>query len=135
MFLFEFQKDGKGFKKTLSSSMRDPELLEELAELKAFYGKGVKAVEIGRMALKHNRSALYSDLTIANKDDLKTIKMPMLIALIEQDFSNDNMTYFMLERGLVDNKRERLSAKGMDIVNAFNQSSSTLVANKESAPA
>lgn len=119
MFLFSFQKDGKHVKYTIASSLRDPELVSELKELRDFYSKQIKAFEVGRYVLGANRVALYENLTLATKQELKSIPQAMLKSLYEQDFSNDNTTFFMLERGLVTANRNALSDKGKDILDAF----------------
>lgn len=76
-----------------------------------------KVFVIGRAV--NNRVILSSDLTMLNHKELMSIPDRMLSSLINKDFSNDNTTFFMLERGLVTDSRDQLSAKGEEIYSAW----------------
>lgn len=119
MYLFEFTQNSKAIKTTIASSSRDLELRAELEELRGTYGKSVKAHEVGVYCIEKARVALYSDLELNARKEVKSMKQPMIADLINGNFSNDNMTYFMLERGLVNEARNALSEKGKELVNAF----------------
>lgn len=79
-----------------------------------FYNVTFKVVEVGVSV--NNRTIYYKDLVLNTAKKLKTISETMLKALLSKDFSNDNQTFFMLERGLLNNERTMLSDKGKELV-------------------
>lgn len=83
----------------------------------SFYSVDFKVVEVGVSV--NNRTIFYKDLVLNTAKELKTISETMLKALLSKDFSNDNQTFFMLERGLVNNERTMLSDKGKELVIAW----------------
>lgn len=66
-----------------------------------------------------NRIIRFTDLVMTDSKELLNITDIILNAVISQNFSNDNQTFFMLERGLVNEDRETLSAKGMELLKAW----------------
>jgi len=62
-----------------------------------------------------DRIIKFKDLELNTVAELKAMKLPMLQAVLCENFKNDNMTYFMLERGLVNDRRDELTPKGREI--------------------
>lgn len=77
----------------------------------------LSVVEVG--VFVRNRVIHYKDLVLVSIKELKSIPDRMLNALINKDFSNDNQTFFMLERGLVTSDRDTLSGKGQELFKAW----------------
>lgn len=83
----------------------------------SFYSVDFKIVEVGVSV--NNRTIYYKDLVLNTAKELKTISETMIKALLSKDFSNDNQTFFMLERGLVNKERTMLSDKGKELVRVW----------------
>ena len=112
---------GVEFKQLLSSSAKDAN--QEVKELQSFY-KEAKITKklIGfqvMVAGAYNRNILFKDLNLVTESEIKTIKNGMIQSLLTKDFSNDNTTFFMLTRGLINEQRTELSEKGQEIYNAY----------------
>ena len=82
-------------------------------------GRKVKVKKIAICLHSIGRRLYYNDLPEACQAVVKSIKLPMLTAIANEDFSNDSMTYFMLERGLVNENRDQLSDLGNQIKKAI----------------
>lgn len=100
---------------TLATTKREAK--EFWSDYISFYNVSFKIVEVGVSV--NNRTIYYKDLVLNTAKELKTISETMLKALLTKDFSNDNQTFFMLERGLVTNERTMLSDKGKELVSVW----------------
>lgn len=79
----------------------------------------LKVVEIG-VHVK-SRNIYYSELKLLVEKEVKSITPTMMVNLLNQDFSNDNQTFFMLERGLVNDDRVSLTDKGKELLKLWSK--------------
>lgn len=84
---------------------------------KTFDTSKITMEEIGVMV--QCRIIYYEDLELNTREEIISMKEPMIKAILFEDFDNDNMTYFLLERGLLNEDRKSLSNKGYELRNAW----------------
>ena len=83
-----------------------------------FY-KGLSLKQIGIFIPSEGRAIKFDDLELVTAQELKSTPIKMITALANNDFANDNQTFFMLQRGLVEADRCTLTAKGLDLIKAL----------------
>ncbi|MEI8659341.1 hypothetical protein [Vibrio sp. Hal054] len=116
--LFSLKRNGISYKEVTATSSRDPALLATLKKDSTLFSAKISCDEIGMYFVANNLPRLirYSKLVHNTKDEIRSLKQTMVTCLMSGDFSNDNMTFFMLERGLVTESRNELTIKGNEIV-------------------
>lgn len=77
----------------------------------------LKVIEVG-VHVK-SRNIYYADLKLLIEKEVKSITPAMMLCILNQDFSNDNQTFFMLERGLVNEDRVSLTEKGKELLKVW----------------
>lgn len=62
-----------------------------------------------------SKSIMFDDSEKFNQD-LKSLTTLQLKALLEKDFTNDNNSFYLLEKGMLQKDRENLSEKGKEFL-------------------
>ena len=114
---WEIQADGityletTGDRKSVKETFLNPDV-----EFYKGYAK-ITMKEVGIFI--NNRIIRFEDLNLIDAKELKGMTPVMLDAIINEKFTNTNSTFFMWERGFVEEDRSFLTEKGLEIKEAY----------------
>ena len=118
--IFAILGNGKKYKQVMADATYVAGVVKEDSE---FYDQKITKKQIGINARVGGKARCiwFDDLTLMDSKELKSIKPKMLSCLIQKDLSNDNITFFMMDRGLLLQDRKTLSPKALELVKLWSR--------------
>ncbi len=116
MKLFALFSNGKQYQEVMAKSRTDlKQILDH--DRAVFSSCKISAKEVGIYFSINSSPKLirYEHLKLNDHKDVRTINNPMAECIALNKFDNDNTTFFMVERGLLNEERTELTEKGAEL--------------------
>lgn len=118
MKLFQMFSNGKPYGQIIIADKLKDLQQDYITPDKAFYSDSkITCKQVGIQVNLNgvSKSIMFDDSKKFNQD-LKSLTTLQLKALLEKDFTNDNNSFYLLEKGMLQQDRENLSEKGKEFL-------------------
>ena len=118
MKLFQMFANGKPYGQVIIAGKLKDLQQDYIIPDKAFYSSSkITCKQVGVMVYLNGMwKAIRFDDSEKFNQDLKSLTNLQLKALIEKDFTNDNTSFYLLEKGMLQQDRETLSERGEEFL-------------------